>query len=60
MSWYSLVNIKWKDSLIIDLVYLANVVWCSIIMTRSLGTKPVIKSAKEKWLTAVGWEVGII
>ncbi len=44
----------------IDLVYIDDVVWYSIIVIKSLGIKPVIKSAKEKWLTAVSWEVGII
>ena len=35
-------------------------VWCSIVVIKSDGIKPVTVSAKVKWLTVVGWDNEII
>jgi len=45
---------KWKTSLIIGIVWEVVAVWYSIITIKSDGIKPMIVSAKIKWLTVVG------
>ena len=52
--WYNLVNMKWKTSLIMGIVWEVVVVWCSIVAIKSDGIKPVIVSVKVKWLMVVG------
>ena len=51
---------KWKTSLIIGMIWEVMAVWYLIVAIKSDEIKPVIVSAKVKWLTVVGWNNRII